>query len=376
MIRCGSANSFPMSKIRVIIVDDAVSMRRMMSAALAADPCIEVVGTAPNGRIALQKIGQLNPDVVTMDMEMPEMDGVTAVRELRKTHSRLPVIMVSSMTRKGAEATLDALAAGATDYVTKPAGSDSLAATLAHFETELLPKLKMHYRSFATAAARTRPLAPPTAPSPPLQVHTNGKFTPQVLAIGCSTGGPNALAELFRAFTSPLPVPCVIVQHMPPLFTKMFAERLDKLSPNRVYEGTDGQVIEPGSIYIAPGGLHMEVRREAGGPAYIHLQKDPPENSCRPAVDVLFRSITKVFGADVLAMILTGMGQDGLIGCQSIREQGGRVLVQDEASSVVWGMPGSVATAGLAHMILPLPALGAEVMHTLIPATRSMLKAM
>ena len=352
-----------MPRIRVLIVDDAVVMRKMITEALSSDPEIEVVGTAANGKIALQKIPQVNPDIITMDVEMPEMDGLQTVRELRKTYAKLPVIMFSTLTLRGAGSTLDALAAGATDYVTKPANVGNIVEGISRLKSDLIPKLKLHCRHVLPAAAgistssgTTSARVSQSAPK------ADSSLVPLVFAIGCSTGGPNALAALFADITSPLPVPGLIVQHMPPLFTKMLAERLGKNSPNRFFEGEEGQLVEPGCMYIAPGGRHMEVRREVGG-TRLRLHDAPPENSCRPAVDVLFRSVATVYGAGVLALIMTGMGQDGLRGCQHIREGGGRIIVQDEATSVVWGMPGYVAQAGIADKILPLPQLGAEVMR-------------
>lgn len=352
-----------MPRIRVLIVDDAVVMRRMISEALGADPAIEVVGTAANGRIALQKIPQVNPDLITMDVEMPELDGVETVRELRKTYPKLPVIMFSTLTLRGAESTLDALAAGATDYVTKPANAANILDGINRLKTELIPKIKSHCRAVLPAEAlppvASGPRPGPLASSSPAAARPV-TTAPQILAIGCSTGGPNALAQFFTDLPAALPVPTVIVQHMPPLFTKMLAERLAKNSPHQFAEGAAGTVLAPGHVYIAPGGQHMEVRRD-GPVVSLHLHEAPPENSCRPAVDVLFRSVATAYGPASLALIMTGMGQDGLRGCQLIHEQGGRILCQDEASSVVWGMPGYVAQGGLADKVLPLTQLGAEV---------------
>lgn len=354
-----------MPRIRVLVVDDAVVIRRMITEALGSDPEIEVVGTAANGKIALQKITQVNPDIITMDVEMPEMDGLQTVRELRKTYPRLPVIMFSTLTLRGAESTLDALAAGATDYVTKPANVGNILEGIARLNSELRPKIKLHCRHLLPVAVKAPAVAPTiaakgTAPvAPTLAAHV-----PKIFAIGCSTGGPNALGALFSAITTPLPLPCVVVQHMPPLFTKMLAERLGKDSVNKFYEGVDDQPLEPGSVYIAPGGKHMEVRRDHLG-TRLRLTEEPPENSCRPAVDVLLRSVAAVYGADVLALIMTGMGQDGLRGCRLVKEKGGRIIAQDEASSVVWGMPGCVVQDGLAEKVLPLPELAGEVMRRL-----------
>lgn len=351
-----------MPKIRVLVVDDAVVMRKMITEVLAADPQIEVVGTAANGRIALQKIPQVNPDLLTMDVEMPEMDGLETLRELRKTYPKLPVIMFSTLTAKGASATLDALALGATDYVTKPANVGSVGEGIQRLQTELVPKIKAHCKHLRVAdppgehtqfVSRIRPVVlPPRVAQKPVEV----------LAIGTSTGGPNALAEVFRQFPADPPVPIVIVQHMPPTFTALLAERLTAGSAVKFCEAREGQVLEAGRAYIAPGGRHMEVRRE-GLRVLAKLTDAPPENSCRPAVDVLFRTVVSVYGAGTLGVILTGMGQDGLRGCQWIREANGQVIAQDEKSSVVWGMPGCVVQAGLADVILPLDRVCHEIVR-------------
>ncbi len=355
-----------MPRIRVLVVDDAVVMRRMITEVLSADPELEVVGVAANGKIALQKIPQVNPDVITLDVEMPEMDGLQTVKELRKTYPKLPVLMFSTLTMKGAGATLEALAAGATDYVTKPANVGDVTEGLARLQAELIPKIKLHCRHVLPPLGATQTLPPRTTGAVGLQLstHKGTQVTPEVFCIGCSTGGPNALATLFSGITTRLPVPGLIVQHMPPLFTKMLAERLGKDSPNKFFEGEEGMLVEAGSLYIAPGGRHMEIIRE-GTRIRIHLHDNPPENSCRPAVDVLFRSIATVYGSTTLALIMTGMGQDGLRGCELIRERGGRIITQDEASSVVWGMPGYIAQAGLAEKILPLPQIAGEVLRRL-----------
>lgn len=356
-----------MPKIRVLVVDDAVVMRRLIAEALARDPDIEVVGTAAHGRIALAKIPQVNPDVITLDVEMPELDGIGTLRELRKTYPKLPVIMFSTLTERGAERTLDALSAGATDYVTKPANVGSVMLSIQRLHEELVPKIKLHGRHMLPAAAAV-PASPPPSPSRSSMSATPAPFAVrpsaspsrgiELVCIGTSTGGPNALAEIFRDLPAPLPVPVVIVQHMPVLFTKMLAERLDRVGPTRFHEGADGQVLEPGHAYLAPGGRHMEVVSR-GAAWCLRLQDDPPENSCRPAVDVLFRSVARLCRGEVLAVVLTGMGQDGLHGCRSLREGRVRVVAQDRASSVVWGMPAQVVEAGLADQVLPLGGIAA-----------------
>jgi two-component system chemotaxis response regulator CheB len=351
-------------KIRVLIVDDAVTFRRLVSDELARDPALEVVGTASNGQIALARMTQVNPDVVILDVEMPEMDGLTTLKVLRKTYPRLPVIMFSALTMRGAEATLDALAAGATDYFTKPASAGGLEGSLEVIREELIPQIK----ALCERSVRDARLETPIARSPPAHAlplphvlrHIPGPV--QVLAIGASTGGPNALAELFRRLPADFPVPIVIVQHMPPMFTRLLAERLSVECPIPVEEASSSAVLQPGKAWIAPGDYHMVVVRD-GRQVRLQLHQDPPENSCRPAVDVLLRSLAQVYGPNSLSVILTGMGQDGLRGCNHIREAGGQIVVQDEASSVVWGMPGSVARAGLADRIMPLALIADEILR-------------
>jgi two-component system chemotaxis response regulator CheB len=356
-----------MPKIRVLVVDDAVVMRRIISDVIGHDPELEVAAVAANGKIALQRIPQVNPDVVTLDVEMPEMDGVTTVREIRKLYPKLPVVMFSTLTQRGAEVTLDALSAGANDYVTKPANVGSVTESMNRLATELLPRLKAFFQPKSgppPLPAGSRPFTPVPVPSQSLAPRPpRGPRGPvEIVCLGTSTGGPNALADVFSMIRKPLPVPVVIVQHMPPVFTKILAERLAKLGGLRVVEGVDGSGVEAGGVYLAPGGKHMEVRRE-GTQIRLRLHEGPPENSCRPAVDVLFRSVGAVYGAATLAVVMTGMGQDGLRGCEVIRERGGQVLAQDQATSVVWGMPGYVVQHGLADAVLPLPQIGSELIR-------------
>ncbi len=353
-----------MPKIRVLVVDDAVVIRRMITDVLARDAAIEVVGTAANGRIALQKIPQVNPDLITLDVEMPEMDGLATLREIRKTYPKLPVIMFSTLTAKGGVTTLEALSLGATDYVTKPANVGGINEGIARLEQDLIPKIKAHCRQcradlppgdHTEFVRKLKPVVLPPRPSlnqPPIEI----------VCIGTSTGGPNALADVFRAFPGDFPVPIVIVQHMPPTFTALLAERLSAQSSMKFSEGREGEVLQNGRGYIAPGGRHMEVQR-FGTRVTIRLHDGPPENSCRPAVDVLFRSVAKTYGGATLGVVLTGMGQDGLRGCEHVREQRGQVLTQDEATSVVWGMPGCVTQAGLADKVLPLNQVCAEIVR-------------
>jgi two-component system chemotaxis response regulator CheB len=357
----------PLGKIRVLIVDDSTVVRRFLTNAISSDPAFEVVGTAANGALAVQKVAMLSPQVVTMDIEMPEMSGLEALAAIRRTHPTLPIIMVSSLTERGAVATLEALSLGATDYVTKPSTISALGdAEKEHFVRDLIPKLKGLGRR-GTPGARPRTTDQPVIASrpaiQPLRTAARRTTRVDVVAIGISTGGPNALAELIPALPADLPVPIVIVQHMPPLFTRLLAERLSSKSALQVKEGNGGDPLTPGTAIIAPGNFHMAVERAPGGGSQIALNQGAFENSCRPAVDVLFRSVSEIYGAGALAIEMTGMGQDGLQGCEAVRGRGGQVLVQDEETSVVWGMPGFVAEAGLADEVLPLNQIAAAIVR-------------
>jgi two-component system chemotaxis response regulator CheB len=355
-------------KIRVLIVDDSTVIRRLLSDALAVDPAIEIAGIAANGKIALAKIPQLNPDIITLDMEMPEMDGITTLVELRKLYPKLPVIMFSTLTQRGAESTLEALAKGANDYVTKPANVGSVNAAIQSVQNELLPKIKQFCKWAIPVIPNT---AKPTNPinrlngNSALNLQTGAKPSRvDIVVIGSSTGGPNALSTVLPRIPADFPVPILIVQHMPPIFTTHLAERLNQQSKLHVHEAANGDSLEPGGAWIAPGNFHLTMRRQ-GTQLKAVLNQEQPENSCRPAVDVLFRSAAELFGPNVLSVVMTGMGQDGQRGCGVIRQAGGRVVVQDEATSVVWGMPGSVANAGHAHQIVPLQRIADEIiLHT------------
>jgi two-component system chemotaxis response regulator CheB len=349
----------------VLVVDDSVVIRRLITQALQAEADIEVVGTASNGKLALAKLEQLRPDLVTLDIEMPEMDGLATLPPLRASHPRLPVIMFSTLTERGAAATLEALSLGASDYVTKPSNTGSMDVALQRIRDDLAPKIRALVPGIGPGRSTAVPVpAAPRAAAPtvvPTRTHTMPAPLPQALVIGVSTGGPTALAELIPRLPADLGVPVLVCQHMPPVFTRLLAERLDAKSPLHVQEAADGDQLRPGGVWIAPGGLHMVVRRAPGGTATVGTNSEPPENSCRPAVDPLLRSAVAAWGSGVLAVILTGMGQDGLRGCEAVAEAGGRILVQDEATSVVWGMPGYVAKAGLADRALPLDELAVEI---------------
>ena len=364
-----------MPKIRVLIVDDAVVVRQILSGLLAADPDIEVVGTAANGRIAMAKIPQTNPDLVTLDVEMPEMDGLQTLAEIRKISPRLPVIMFSTLTERGAAVTIDALSAGASDYVTKPANVGSVGTAISRIRDELIPKIKALVGRAAPAVKPATPKPAPARPIPPAgsgPIAFGGRI--EALAIGVSTGGPNALSALLPQLPANLGVPVFIVQHMPPMFTRFLADRLASQSKLKVVEGSDGLPVSSGQVYIAPGDFHLTVERRATG-LFLATNKAMPENSCRPAVDALFRSVAKTYGPRTLAVVLTGMGSDGLRGCEVIREAGGRVFAQDQATSVVWGMPGFVANAGLAEKVLPLDRIAPEIIRTISGAAPAPIRA-
>ncbi|MBU7584238.1 MAG: chemotaxis response regulator protein-glutamate methylesterase [Nostoc sp. TH1S01] len=352
-----------MPKIRVLVVDDAVLVRSRVSKILSSDPQLEVVGVAANGRIALGKIPQVNPDVVLLDVEMPDMNGLETLAALRPIYPHLPVIMFSTSTYSGAAATLEALSLGASDYATKPSNLGSVEAANEHIRQELIPKIKLFgagipiFSSASKVSAVVLPIPSKTAPV-------------EVVAIGVSTGGPNALATLLSDVPADFSVPILIVQHMPPMFTKLLAERLSSKCQIPVREAIDGVELAAGHVWLAPGDFHLIVQREENK-VRLAVHQAPPENSCRPSVDVLLRSVAQVYGASAIAVILTGMGQDGLHGCQCIREAGGQVLAQDEASSVVWGMPGFVVNAGLANRVVPLEQMADEIMQRIHLVQRS-----
>jgi two-component system chemotaxis response regulator CheB len=350
-------------RIRILIADDSAVMRSLLRAVVSSDAGLEVAGTAADGQAALGAIETLRPDLVLLDVEMPVMDGLVTLRKLRAQGHRMPVIMCSSLTQRGAKVTIEALASGASDYVAKPAGQSGREAAMQTLTQDLIPKIQAltSQPQPALPGAARIPLLAPMAPfkaQPVLSI-------PTALAIGVSTGGPAALDILLPGLPANFPLPVLIVQHMPELFTKLFAERLNGRCALQVREAVEGEPVRAGSMYIAKGNWHMEVLSGAriGLPPTLHLSQGPPENHCRPAADVLFRSAAAVYGAGVLAVVLTGMGTDGMLGARFIREHGGSVLAQDQASSAVWGMPGAVANAGLAHKVLPLNAIAAEILR-------------
>jgi two-component system chemotaxis response regulator CheB len=408
--------------IRILVVDDSVVIRKLVTSTLSEVRGMEVVATAATGKIALTKIQQCNPDIVILDVEMPEMDGIETLQHIRKLSPRLPVIMFSTKTERGAVATIEALTRGASDYVAKPTNMGNVMLAMARVREEMVPKIQAltsgargaagrppssplaTFAQSATGApgAKTVPLATlrmpaasvsstrtiplpkmatqviarpqPTAPNPvvvldgPIRLHraTGPRAPVEVVAIGASTGGPNALAELLTQLPEDFPVPIVIVQHMLATFTRHFAERLAAQCRLKIVEASVGDALLPGRAYVARGDYHLLTERRAGRVQLV-MNQDPQENFCRPAVDVLFRSVATSYGAGALAVVLTGMGHDGLIGCCAIRDAGGDIIVQDEQSSVVWGMPGFVARAGLASQVLGLEQLAGELRRRVAP---------
>jgi len=343
-----------MARTRILVVDDSVVIRKVLCETLSRDAEFEVVASAGDGRIALAKIAQLLPDLITLDIEMPVMNGLETLRELRKIYPKMPVIMFSTLTERGASATLDALSLGASDYATKPSNTGSPAGAIAAIQAELIPKIK------ALCPGNSPRLKTLPPPRPVVRARPRTKQPIEIVAIGTSTGGPNALGEVLPGIPRDFPVPIVVVQHMPPIFTRMLALRLASNSAIPVEEGSAGVTLTPGRAWIAPGDFHMTVAN-AGVNRRLDLNQNAPEHSCRPAVDPLFRSVASVFRANVLAVVMTGMGSDGVIGARHIRDAGGEVIIQDEASSVVWGMPGLVYAAGQADAVYPLGQLAAEI---------------
>lgn len=371
----------PGERVRVLIVDDSVVIRRLVSTVLEEEPRIEVVGVASNGKIALDRVTQFAPDVITLDVEMPEMDGLSMLRELRKRDHGTRVIMFSTLTERCASTTIEALSLGADDYVTKASNEGSLDQSLQRLRGELLPKIFQFFampgengkgaeaatpRRVAAPAAQA-PLQPPAAAPSVLAAMFPGVSTrrltrPRAVLIGVSTGGPAALGEILPAIPAGFPLPILLVQHMPPMFTGLLAERLNSLCQIPVSEAKDGDRVENGRILIAPGDYHMKLQASGTG-LMVRLDQGPPENSCRPAVDVLFRSAVDVYQGALLGVVLTGMGYDGLRGSEVLKAAGATVIAQDEATSVVWGMPGAVAGASLADRVLPLDAIVPEILR-------------
>ena len=357
--------------ISVVLVDDSAVVRRMLAHIISADPDVEVVGSASNGKKAVDAVESLKPDVVVLDVEMPVMDGIEALTIIKHRQPETVVIMFSTLTNRGASATLDALTHGADDYITKPSNTGSLEAAAREINESLLPRIKA-----LGAPDRPRPVRRPAATPGPRSVRKaspdgirlstprrTGLLRPEVIVLAISTGGPDALNTLVPSLPGNLPVPLLITQHMPPIFTKLLAERLDKASALTVREGVEGALIGPGEVWLAPGGTHMVVTRDGDGRPCLHLDDGPPVKSCKPAADPMFTSAVDVFGEHVLGVVMTGMGNDGHHGAERVRDAGGAIICQDQDTSVVWGMPGVVARAGLAEQLRPLTEIGKAIVE-------------
>jgi two-component system chemotaxis response regulator CheB len=343
-------------KLRVLVVDDSALYRKHVRDIVASAPAVEVVGVAFNGRSALEQVPALQPDLLTLDLEMPELDGLGVLRELGRLPKRPGAIMLSAHTKSGAAATISALRLGAFDFIAKPS-TGGLDESLAELRRSLVPKVEAFHQQLLLRQSEVAAAPVPAAPAPASR--SAPAQPPRVLAIGVSTGGPAALAALLPALPAKLRVPIVLVQHMPPLFTESLARDLDEKSKLKVVEAAAGMVLEPGVAYVAPGGRHMKLALTPQG-VVVKLTDDPPEKSCRPSVDYLFRSVAEVYGARSLAVVLTGMGDDGLEGARALRRVGGQILAQDRASCTVYGMPRAVIEAGLVDGIYPLADLAAE----------------
>lgn len=355
------------NKIRVLIVDDTALYRKIIRDVLEVFPEVEIVGTAPNGKIALSKIDLLKPDMMTLDVEMPEMNGIETLQALKKSSLNVAVIMISSLTQRDADVTMKALELGAFDFIAKPAGGD-FDKNIESLKSQFRPKLKafMVKQNRSSVKISTIPKPAPAIKKqeqdtvPMQRGFKTGK--PKIIALGISTGGPRALAEVIPLLPANLPVPVVIVQHMPPVFTKALADSLDKKSQVTVEEGQDGKVLQAGHIYIAPGGKQMRITSGSSiGKYVIKITDDPPENHCKPSADYLFRSVDEQFKGQALGVIMTGMGRDGTKGLQIMRQNGARVIAQDEKSCVVYGMPMEAVKAGVVDEELSLSGIAAKI---------------
>lgn len=349
-----------MNPIRLLIVDDSAVVRAQITQMFLGVPDVDVVGTAHNGIVALQRIETLNPDVVILDLEMPELDGLGTLKELKRRKTHVAVILFSALTEKGARVTIEALSLGARDYVTKPTTSGLISVTVQQAKDSLIEKV--------VTFGSKRKVPSGSALYPTKQLPHESEI--QVVAVASSTGGPTALLKLFQELPNDFSVPLLVAQHMPPIFTRMFAERLSSVSGIQVKEGFNGAKVEPRTAWIAPGDFHMCVERQ-GCNTVIVINKNASENSCRPSADVLFRSVAGVFAKSTLAVVLTGMGQDGLKGAREIVEKGGEVFAQDEQSSVVWSMPGAVVNAGIASSVFSIDDMAYEIQRRIEKGLRT-----
>lgn len=348
--------------IKVLVVDDSAFMRKAITSMLQEDPEIKVIGTARDGLEAVELVQKLKPDVVTMDVEMPRMDGISALKEIMQK-CPVPVIMVSSLTVEGAKVTLEALELGAVDFI--PKNLAELSVNIVKIKGMLLEKIKVIGKK---GIVKRKPVIKPSETKievPKIEtpkVRITGERKVGIVAIGTSTGGPKALQEIIPKLPKDFPTPIVIAQHMPPNFTKPFAERLDQLSQLTVKEAEEGESIKPGIVYVAPGRGHMRLKRR-GIETYISISEDKEEFIYRPSVDALMSSVAETFPGRSLGVILTGMGNDGLKGCKDIKQTGGRIFAQNEESCVVYGMPRAVVEAGIADKVVPLEEMAGEIIN-------------
>ncbi|MAO55852.1 MAG: chemotaxis response regulator protein-glutamate methylesterase [Rhodospirillaceae bacterium] len=362
-----------------MLVDDSAVIRGLIARMIEGEPGLRVAASVGNGQMAVDRLKTQPVDVIILDIEMPVMDGLTAIPLLLAAKPDVKIIMASTLTEKNADISLRALQAGAADYVPKPTATREISGGDV-FKHELLEKIRQlglvdrRPPSTPAAAQATRPAAPAPGAAPakvakplydkPVQLRGAGASRPRILAVGSSTGGPQALFQFFKDVRPEINMPVVVTQHMPATFTTILAEHIAKASGWPCTEAKDGEALQSGHIYVAPGNYHMTVEKSGAG-MVVRTNQDPPENFCRPAVDPMLRSLAREFGGAVLAVILTGMGHDGRDGGKAVVEAGGTVVAQDEATSVVWGMPGAVATAGLCEAVLPLNDLGPHVMNKL-----------
>ncbi len=353
--------------IRVMIVDDSAVMRGLVSRWVDEESGIEIVARHANGELAVNDIANIKPDVVILDIEMPVMDGLTALPLLLKNCPTTKILMASTLTRRNAEVSLKALSLGAIDYVPKPDGNAGIT-TSTTFRRELIDKVKAvcGKNQYTNAVIHKAPSAfsstkPAEANAAEFNLRPFSRVLPRILAIGSSTGGPQALVKVMEVIASTVEkIPVVITQHMPPTFTTIFAEHITRVAGRLAKEGDQGEEVIAGGIYVAPGGKHMILKAQ-GGKTIIHLDDGPEVNFCKPAVDPMFESLSKIYNSAVLSLVLTGMGQDGAVGAGVITDAGGSCIAQDQATSVVWGMPGATANMGNASAVLPLDEIGPRI---------------